>query len=73
MEKVTNNLRVLRAGRRMTQEELANRVDVTRQTINHIENNLYIPSLGLAFKISRVFHKDIEEVFKYNEIKENKK
>lgn len=74
MQKIKNNLRVLRAERDMTQDDLAVVTGVTRQTINHIENNLYIPSLGLAFAISRIFNKDVEDVFIYNKkIKEPKK
>jgi len=49
----------------MTQEELADKVDVTRQTIIAIEKNKYIPSLELAFKIARAFNETIENVFQY--------
>jgi len=49
----------------MTQQELANRVGVTRQTIIAIESGKYCPSLPLAFKIARSFGKKIEEVFLY--------
>lgn len=62
---MTNTIKVLRAEQNMTQEELANQVGVTRQTILAIEKNKYVPSLELAFKIVRIFHKNIEEVFKY--------
>ena len=51
----------------MTQEDLANRVRVTRQTIIAIEKNRYMPSLRLAFRIARVFDQPIEEVFFYEE------
>ena len=47
----------------MTQEDLARRVDVTRQTIIALEANRYVPSLALAWKIARVFGRTIEEVF----------
>lgn len=47
----------------MTQEELAEKVGVTRQTIIAIEKNKYVPSLELAFKIVRYFGKKIEDVF----------
>jgi putative transcriptional regulator len=47
----------------MTQQALANRVGVTRQTIIAIEAGKYAPSLGLAFRIARVFNKRVEEVF----------
>nr|WP_290965066.1 helix-turn-helix transcriptional regulator [Gracilimonas sp.] len=49
----------------MTQAELAEKVGVTRQTINAIEAAKYSPSLELAFKIAAVFDKPLEEVFKY--------
>lgn len=64
-EKIDNKIKVLRAERNLTQEELAKMVGVTRQTINHIENNIYVPSLGLAFEIARIFNKKVDEVFKY--------
>jgi putative transcriptional regulator len=56
-------MRVLRAEKRMSQAELAERVDVSRQTINAIEVGKHDPSLPLAFKIARVFGKSIEEIF----------
>ncbi len=62
---MNNKIKVLRAEKNMTQEELAELVSVTRQTILAIEKNKYTPSLELAFKISRVFNKNIEEVFAY--------
>jgi putative transcriptional regulator len=58
-----NELRVLRASRNWTQAELAERLEVSRQTINAIETEKYEPSLSLAFKIARLFGKPIEEVF----------
>lgn len=61
--KIKNNIRVLRAEKKISQEQLADKVEVTRQTINAIENNKYIPSLGLAFKIAGVFGVGVEEVF----------
>lgn len=60
-----NKIKVFRAERDMTQEDLAELVSVTRQTILAIEKNKYTPSLELAFKIARVFNKNIEEVFIY--------
>lgn len=60
-----NRIKVFRAERNMTQEELARRVGVVRQTILSIENNRYVPSLDLAFRIARVFDAHIEEVFQY--------
>ena len=62
-----NNLRVLRATRRITQEDLALALGVTRQTILAIENDKYNPSLGLAFKIAKYFETPIEKVFIYND------
>lgn len=62
-----NRLRVLRAERRWSQAELAERLDVSRQTVNAIENDKYDPSLPLAFKIARLFEQLIEEVFDYEE------
>ena len=60
-----NNIKVLRAEKEITQEELADKVNVTRQTIIAIEKNKYIPSLELAYKISLFFNKKIEEIFEY--------
>jgi len=59
-----NNIKILRAGKGMTQEELAEKAKVTRQTIIAIEKGKYVPSLELAFKICKVFDKKIEEIFK---------
>ena len=61
-----NSIRVLRAMRKMTQEELAGALGVTRQTIIAIENEKYNPSLELAFKIAAYFKTSIEETFQYN-------
>lgn len=58
-----NRLRVLRAEREWSQAELAERLDVTRQTINALENGKYDPSLPLAFKIARLFGLPIEQIF----------
>jgi putative transcriptional regulator len=60
---VKNRLRDLRAERGWTQADLAERVDVSRQTINALEVGKYDPSLPLAFKIARVFGKRIEQIF----------
>ena len=51
----------------MTQEELANRVGVTRQTIIALEAGKYVPSLGLAFRIARAFGVTVEDVFQYED------
>jgi putative transcriptional regulator len=61
-----NRIKVLRAERNMTQEELAIEVQVSRQTINAIEKGKFDPSLPLAFKISRLFALTIENVFQYD-------
>ena len=58
-----NRLKVLRAENDWTQAELADRLKVSRQTVNAIEKGKYDPSLSLAFKISRVFKLPIEKVF----------
>ena len=58
-----NRLRVLRAEYEWSQAELADRLNVSRQTVNAIEKGKYDPSLPLAFKISKVFEMQIEEIF----------
>jgi len=58
-----NNIRVERAIKGLTQEDLANKVSVSRQTINAMEANKYVPSTVLALKIARVFNKTVEEIF----------
>ncbi|PWH15078.1 MAG: transcriptional regulator [Anaerolineae bacterium] len=58
-----NRLKVLRAERDWSQADLAEKLDVSRQTINAIETGKYDPSLPLAFKIARLFHCSIEEIF----------
>jgi len=58
-----NRLRVLRAERDWSQADLAERLSVSRQTVNSIENERYDPSLPLAFAIARMFALHIEDVF----------
>lgn len=58
-----NKLKVYRAMNDLTQESLANELEVTRQTIIAIEKNKYDPSLSLAFKIAEYFNVSIEEIF----------
>jgi len=58
-----NTLRVERAIKNITQGELAELIGVSRQTINTIESNRYVPSTVLALKIARVFDKPVEEIF----------
>lgn len=58
-----NRLRVLRAEHDLSQADLAERLGVSRQTVNAIETGKYDPSLPLAFKIATTFQKTIEEIF----------
>jgi len=64
---INNNIRKLRFhANEMTQQELADKTGVTRQTIVAIENSKYFPTLELAFRIARVFNLPLEEVFSFN-------
>ena len=58
-----NRLKVLRAERDWSQADLAEKLDVSRQTVNAIETGKYDPSLPLAFKIAALFEQKIEEIF----------
>ena len=58
-----NTIKIQRAIKNLTQEELANRIGVSRQTINSIENNRYVPSTVLALKISKVFDMSVNDIF----------
>jgi putative transcriptional regulator len=60
-----NTIRELRAGRSMTQQELADLIYVTRQTVIAIERDKYSPSLEVAFRIAHVFGVPLEQVFQY--------
>ncbi|MDX8365555.1 helix-turn-helix transcriptional regulator [Cytobacillus sp. IB215665] len=62
-----NNIRDMRSKQNFTQDELAERLDVSRQTIISLEKGRYNPSITLAFKLSRVFNCKIEEIFIYEE------
>ena len=62
-----NRLKVLRAMHGLTQEALAEKLQVSQQTVIAIENNKYNPSLDLAFKLSRLFGLAIEDIFEYEE------
>lgn len=62
-----NRLEELRKQRRIRQEDLANTLEVSRQTIGSLENGRYNPSIQLAFKIARYFDMSIEEIFIYEE------
>ncbi len=58
-----NKLKVYRALYGLTQEQLADKIGVSRQTVNAIESNKYLPSLGLALKMARLFNAAIEDIF----------
>lgn len=60
---IKNRLKVYRAMRDLTQEQLADKIGVSRQTVIAIESGKYLPSLGLAFKIARLFKVTIEDIF----------
>lgn len=60
---MTNTLRIERAIHRLTQEELAQRIGVSRQTINAMEAGKYVPSTALALKLALVFGKPVEALF----------
>lgn len=60
---MNNKIKVERAMNNLTQEQLAEKVSVTRQTINAIELKKFVPSTVLALKICKIFNKSIEEVF----------
>jgi putative transcriptional regulator len=62
-----NNIKVQRAIKGLTQEELAKKVSVSRQTINAMEANKYVPSTVLALKIAREFGKPVEDIFMLEE------
>lgn len=63
-ELIKNRIKVLRAEQGWTQEDLANRVGISRQAVISIEKYKYTPSLELAFQIAKTFELDINEVFK---------
>lgn len=65
---MNNRLRELRGSYGLTQEQLADRLGVSRQTIISIENGRYNPSLVLAYKLARVFSCGIEELFDFSEV-----
>jgi putative transcriptional regulator len=62
-----NKIKVYRAMQNMTQEELAERLRVTRRTINSIERDKYNPSIELAFRIAKLFEVPVEEMFSLDE------
>lgn len=62
-----NTLKVERAINNFTQEELAKKIGVSRQTINSIETNRYVPSTLLALKLSKLFNKPVNDFFKLDD------
>ena len=68
MGRIKNRIRRLRFDQNeMTQEELSNRVGCTRQTIIALEQNKYVPSIELAFRVARAFGVPLEEVFQHED------
>ena len=65
MPSIRNYIQQLRAAHSMTQQELADRIGVTRQTVIAIEQDKYSPSLETAFKVALVFNVPLEQVFEY--------
>ncbi|MBR4848766.1 MAG: helix-turn-helix transcriptional regulator [Bacteroidaceae bacterium] len=61
--KMKNRIRVARAEVRMTQQQLAEAIGVSRQTINAIESGKFVPSTVLALKMAQIFEKPVEEIF----------
>lgn len=64
---IETNLKAYRETKGMTQQDLANQIGVRRETILHLENNRYNPSLEIALKISRVFGVSVEDLFRLRE------
>lgn len=62
-----NTIKIQRAIKDLTQEALAQKIGVSRQTINSIEKNRYVPSTILALKIAKVFGQSVEEIFELEE------
>jgi putative transcriptional regulator len=62
-----NNIRIERAVKNITQQELATKIGVSRQTINAIESNKYVPSTVLALKMARLFEKKVDDIFMLDE------
>jgi conserved domain protein len=65
---IITNLKFVRESRGMTQQELADRIGMRRETILHLENNRYNPSLEMALKIAQVFDLRVEELFQLKDL-----
>ncbi len=61
--KLLNNLEQIRKNKSLTQQELSNKADVSRKSINAIENGVYVPSTVLALKISKILNCKVEDLF----------
>jgi putative transcriptional regulator len=66
-EQLVIRLKVARAARGLTQQDLATRVGVSRKTINTIENGVFVPSTVLALKLAKTFHTTVERLFELGE------
>lgn len=66
--KVSSSVRQVRTGLKLTQDQLAQKVGVTRQTIIAIEKGDYVPSVLLALKLAQVLDRKVEEIFKYEKV-----
>lgn len=66
MANIQTNLKELRKAKKMSQQELAQLVGVRRETIVHLENNRYNPSLEMALKIAEIFQLPVEDIFQLN-------
>ena len=66
-----NKIKQFREEKKISQQEFAELLNVSRQTINSIENGKFDPSLNLTIKIVRFFKKDLEEIFQMNDLKED--
>lgn len=65
-----NRIRVLRAEQEWSQAEVADKLGIARQTVNALETGKYAPSLPLAFKISKLFHLPVEQIFDPDSVEE---
>ena len=64
---MNNKIRVARAEARMTQQQLAEAIGVSRQTINAIESGTFVPSTVLALKVAKIFNRPVEEIFQLDD------